>query len=188
MPNHCFNKLTISGLRESVDEFIKDRLDENCNIDFNLVHPMPKALEDVHTGWYELNGREVRLWREDRTTGHKTPVESDEVRALQMLYGVTNPRDWKVNNWGTKWNAYDHGDMDRGNHGLEHWAEFDFTTAWGPPKKWLQDLNKACPRLFLQLEFTVEGGQSMGSFAFEPLDDIDFHTIREHNLSLKEDK
>ena len=61
----------------------------------------------------------------------------------QSKYGAPTWYEWSIQNWGTKWNAYNsvecepHGDT----------AELCFHTAWSPPQPVLQRLSEQYPEL-----------------------------------------
>lgn len=55
-----------------------------------------------------------------------------------------NALDWSRENWGTKWNAYDHRPIER----TEDILTLRFETAWSPPYGWLVALFNATQRDF----------------------------------------
>ena len=93
MPNHCFNKVTISvgdadgqNLKVLVDTLKSE--ENQTDFDFNAILPMPPELENV--GWSEAEEM------------------NDIIRArYKKEHGSDNWYDWRVNNWGTKWNSYE---------------------------------------------------------------------------------
>ena len=62
--------------------------------------------------------------------------------------------DWSVENWGTKWNAYQHStteqDYDRGE------VRYNFLTAWGPPVPIVHELQRRFPTLCITLYFSID--------------------------------
>ena len=68
--------------------------------------------------------------------------------------------DWAVENWGTKWNAYQHStteqDYDRGE------VRYNFLTAWGPPTPIVHELQRRFPTLCITMYFSIEGGMGDG--------------------------
>jgi hypothetical protein len=87
MPNHCNNRLGITGLTEDVEKFIalvKNNGDDKEDNEYNLFEsliPMPKELEGT-------------------TSPSKGNVD------LIDKYGYDNWYDWCNANWGTKWGDY----------------------------------------------------------------------------------
>ena len=55
----------------------------------------------------------------------------------KVLYGATSWYDWRCDNWGTKWNAYD---TEIPGENL-----LVFTTAWGPPERVIATLAERYP-------------------------------------------
>ena len=88
MPNHITTEVEISAPKDKIDALIKKtkiKLDtdvENNEFDFNGILPMPK-----HSDTFFAEGG----------------LGSDE----KEKYGKNNWYDWSIENWGTKWNAYD---------------------------------------------------------------------------------
>lgn len=109
MPNHITNTL------EASREVIKFLLNNKGEVDFNNVIPMPKDIDPQ---------KPVSL-------GNRT-VNQD----LVDKYGFDNWYDWSINNWDTKWNAYNTDEVDEG---------ITFLTAWSPPTKVLIALSKKFP-------------------------------------------
>ena len=67
--------------------------------------------------------------------------------------------DWRVEHWGTKWNAYDfHVTVD-----APGCYECAFQAAWGPPVPVWEKMAK----MFPALEFSLSGGEPMMEFEFE---------------------
>ena len=66
--------------------------------------------------------------------------------------------DWRIEHWGTKWNAYDfHVTVD-----APGCYECDFETAWGPPVPVWEKMAK----MFPALEFSLSGFQ-LENFSFK---------------------
>lgn len=59
---------------------------------------------------------------------------------------------WRIDNWGTKWNA---NDVDTNNDLNEILYHFD--TAWGPPIEFVETAAKKFPNLYFQIAFYEEG-------------------------------
>lgn len=71
---------------------------------------------------------------------------------------------WRVNNWGTKWDAY--GDA----HHVEQdeidgwtWIHVRFDTAWAPPMGWLDALTADLPQAVITLTYD-EPGMDFGGY------------------------
>lgn len=67
--------------------------------------------------------------------------------------------DWRIENWGTKWNASDF-ELDEGDLGVA------FETAWAPPGPVLVALSRMFPNTPLDVEWATEdAGQDVGMYA-----------------------
>lgn len=136
MPNYVTNIIELysddeEGLVERVLEEIKG---EEAFIDFATIIPQPDNLFKDDLG------------------------DKDRKRCAEE--GIPNWYDWNVENWGTKWNAYDQSyeDLGYGCHQLK------FVTAWTPPKPVIRALRKKYPGLGIAGHWVEEGHQSAGVF------------------------
>ena len=106
-------------------------------MDFNKVIPMPQALCDQGN------------------------LPTDET--------CPNPnwRDWSIENWGTKWNAYEHNPELTSAKYPENKGDcgevcYNFLTAWGPPTPIVRELQRQYPTLTITMYFSIEGGMGDG--------------------------
>lgn len=73
-------------------------------------------------------------------------------------HGTNNWRDWSVNNWGTKWNAY-------GEEGRIDDEVVKFDTAWSHPLPVIKALSRKFPDKLLHVEYADEDlGVNFGSY------------------------
>ena len=115
MPNWCDNQITITGPNSVIDKIEKivkeDDSHKNTGL-LNFFKPMPKELE-----------------------GTTSPSSSAD-KPQPMVEGFDNWYDWRVENWGTKWEVCEFYGVDR--HHLndcldESTISFAFSSAWSPP-------------------------------------------------------
>ena len=145
MPNHCFNRITISvgdsdsqNLAVLVDSLKSD--EEDTCFDLNAIVPKPPELENI--GWNEakeLNEIVSAKYRRD--------------------YGADNDRDWCILQWGTKWNTYDCALEEKD----DDYVVFAFLTAWSPPTGAIEALREQCPD-FEITAFFDEPGMQVGGY------------------------
>ena len=130
MPNHCHNRVTFyapTGSTESLCQIAKLKQifkDENT---FGQIipepdwHNTPLLTSDNHYGTKYGNDGELPQY-----------VEDPWKRLVFKSTGITDQRwyDWRLQNWDTKWDAYDLTveDEDEDQH------EVTFNTAWSPPE------------------------------------------------------
>lgn len=146
MPNWVTNIITLNGEKEEVKK-IKDLLrityedwdgKRVTGISFDKLIPMPE----------ELN------------ISKPAQTEEEKKRAVENMYkyGARDWYDWRVQNWGTKWDAaYSH------IKGNLMW----FDTAWSTPVEFVETLSKRFPKVEIILEYADEDiGNNLGKFSF----------------------
>ena len=114
MPNWCDNQVTITGpnsVIDKIEKIVKEEKEGNGLL--NFFHPMPKQLE-----------------------GTTSPSSSAD-KPQPMVEGFDNWYDWRVENWGTKWELCEFYGVDRQYHSEQNEGEstitFGFDSAWAPP-------------------------------------------------------
>ena len=81
MPNHCYNRIEING--EGASKIASAIKSEETPFDFEKIFPEPNYDEvEVLPTFPEI-------------VGNNDPVKKEE-----------SWWDWRVQNWGTKWNSY----------------------------------------------------------------------------------
>ncbi len=137
MPNHCNNELCVSGPAGLLDEWHDANLPANADpeldrqeLTFTSTLPMPAALE----------GTQCR-----GASGTKSAKDKAESKRLIRLHGYDNWYEWRLDNWGTKWDAYE----TRVDHLQDDpkLLRLRFLTAWSPPVPWLRATAQAWPGL-----------------------------------------
>ena len=83
MPNWCNNNLILSGNLKELEKVQKDI--EKGDF-FNSILPIPTELADTQS-----------------PARDETQEQKDKNKALEEKHGCDNWYDWRVNNWGTKW-------------------------------------------------------------------------------------
>ena len=160
MPNWCNNQITITGPNSVIDK-IEKIVKEEENIDLSskekgetpgllqFMAPMPKELLDTEAGPIA-----------------KTKKEKQARQKRMLEFGAINWYDWRVNNWGTKWEVCEFYGVDRQylteqSEG-ESTISFSFSSAWAPPigayEKFLEN-NSNC---FIRAYYYEGGCDFMG--------------------------
>jgi hypothetical protein len=140
MPNYCDNTLTVSGEPQVLREF---------------KHAVRAVEVDPYTG-----RRPVLDF--DRLV--PMPSELLENRAEVQPGCVPGWYSWRVENWGTKWNAQAprlSGTLKSGD------LRYRFLTAWTPPYEWLQTVAPTYPSLTFHLRYQEEMGHFEGDARWE---------------------
>lgn len=169
MANHITNRLTIIGTEEQVKqvlEAIKGEREDQF-IDFNKVTPIPKELENTQSpskiiSQEEYDLQEKRIAEGNLTDGEKnfglsrglTPELANEYR---KKFGYADWYNWQIENWGTKWNAYEQVQVEN---------VIEFQTAWSTPYKLFINLSKMFPEVTFEVRFADEDfGYNVGEFS-----------------------
>ena len=134
MPNWCSNRVEIFGEPEEIDAVKELVTSDDSDFDFNKILPMPEALESTVKG-----------------SNH---VPSEE---LKKKYGFDNWYDWRIHNWGTKWEATDVEAEINGDYMVYH-----FETAWCPPEGILHKFKSKFPDVSITWFFDEPGVQIAG--------------------------
>ena len=117
MPNWCNNNLILSGNLKELEKVQKDI--EKGDF-FNSILPIPTELADTQS-----------------PARDETQEQKDKNKALEEKHGCDNWYDWRVNNWGTKW------DIDADSFYQNEIVKITdntgklllaFDTAWAPPE------------------------------------------------------
>lgn len=144
MPNYCTNTLNVWGDSEQLKEFKeKTMIEKNgeFHFTFDILFPTPKELG------------------EDTTPPEKREGESEtdyqkRMKDRKETFGYDNWYDWRIANWGTKWDALEtYYSEDKYSEDLI----LDFETAWSPPVEWLKKVSLKFPNLNFILYYIEEG-------------------------------
>lgn len=140
MPNWCSNYLQISVEYPSQLEVVIQGITGNKEqpFDFNRIIECPEELT------------------ESKAPNTKNPSE------MKAKYGFTDWYEWRVFNWGTKWNASDVELRIESPTNLV----ITFSTAWSPPEPIIKKIAQLYPFASLLLEWEEEGGY-YGSSEYE---------------------
>ena len=143
MPNHCHNRVTFypagndtSKAIEDIKEIKKMFEDEEC---FTQIIPEPDWANTP------LMSKDVQGLVYDRGKVGELPqyVEDPWKRLVFKSTDRTDDRwyDWRVQNWDTKWDAYDVEVVDPDPENME----IEFNTAWAPPEAICHALREKYP-------------------------------------------
>lgn len=168
MPNHITNRLTIIGTEEQVKqvlEAIKGEREDQF-IDFNKIAPIPKELENTTSptriiSQKEYDEQEKRIAEGNLTDNENnwglsrglTPELANEYR---KKFGYADWYNWQIENWGTKWNAYEQVQIEN---------VIEFQTAWSTPFSLLVNLSLMFPEVTFEVRFADEDfGYNVGEY------------------------
>ena len=121
MPNHCYNRVTISSHEGKEDQFKTVLKAFESDSPFETLYPSPDWPKTPNDKGELPELREMKNSKgEVFTTTYEFPDGTNDDRWYH----------WRVHNWGTKWEAYDQSEEVDEECG---YAEFTFNTAWAPP-------------------------------------------------------
>lgn len=145
MPNWCLCNLGMSGSKKDINKVLElisgsekneTGLEEKTAFDFNKVLPMPPDL-----------------------IGTISPARGEEVAKqveLAKKHGYGNWYDWRLANWGTKWNPNDVEVVDKSpclDEVETTEKEIHFATAWSPPLPIVEILGKKFTNVLFVLKY-----------------------------------
>ena len=146
MPNWCDNQITITGpnsVIDKIEKIVKEESNDTENGLLQFFHPMPKELME-------------------------TEKSSDDKKMNRQPFvdGVNNWYDWRVKNWGTKWELCEFYGVDRQylteqNEG-ESTISFAFSSAWAPPIEAYQNFLENNSDCFIRAYYYEGGCDFMG--------------------------
>ena len=147
MPNHCHNRVTIYGSGNDTDETRAQiaklkQIFEDENV-FTQIIPEPD--------WPNTPNKDGEL---------PQMVEDTFPRSVFKSTGMTDQRwyDWRVQNWDTKWDAYDVEVTDDDPEQLE----VEFNTAWAPPEAICHKLREDYPDIAISWFYDEPGCEIAG--------------------------
>ena len=155
MPNWCYNNLIITGDEKQIKAFKDKAKNKDTELSFNNFVPLPKELENsispvkiVPKDKYEKELAKAKAENKKSKISFGLPITEEMSKELIRKYGFNNWYDWKVNNWGTKWDI---------SAGLEEKENghlvYSFDTAWSPPIEWLQKVSEQYDKLKFNLYY-----------------------------------
>lgn len=141
MPNWCWNHLQIEGDESQLLEALKLlKEDGKEELTFNLAKPQPPNLFNDSLSFAEMKELDAK--------------------------GIPNWYNWNIQNWGTKWDAYNsyismESDL----------LDISFETAWSPPTEWFYSLVEQLQSKQIEvraiLKYSEEGMGFCGAYLME---------------------
>lgn len=140
MPNWVKNIIDCEG--DTLSKMYKKNEQGVTEFDFNVVLPMPKELLDDRLSTYPLSDEAKALFAENK-----------------KKYGAGDWYNWRVHNWGTKWNGGEVHDKSNSH------AEID--TAWGTPEPVIKAISKQF-NTYIHVSYADEDlGSNCGEYTYK---------------------
>ena len=157
MPNHCHNRVTFySANTDAVAKLKQIFEDENC---FTQIIPEPDWLNTP------LMSSDMPKHDWDKPLGKvgELPQYVDTAYGKSLRFRSTDKHDdrwydWRLQNWDTKWDAYDVEITDDD----PDCTEITFNTAWSPPEAVCSALKEQYPDLAVSWFYDEPGCEIAG--------------------------
>lgn len=144
MPNHCENRLFVTGPTKSVERFVKAVWPESASDEVRLtnVYPMPEVLSgtqspavtspDPNPVWatWVKDGTWTKEQYDLHCAENRLAYTANQLATIET--GYPNWYEWALANWGTKWGDYDHSPGEVISNGQHAEWEVTYMTAWAP--------------------------------------------------------
>ena len=150
MPNHCHNRVTFySANTEAVAKLKQIFEDENC---FGQIIPEPDWTNTP------LMSSDMPKYDWDQPLG-----KLGELPQPNGTFQSTDRRDdrwydWRIQNWDTKWDAYDVVVTDDDPESVE----IEFNTAWSPPEAICHQIREDYPDVSVSWFYDEPGCEIAG--------------------------
>ena len=187
MPNHVMNRLRLSGEQSRINELLQSVKGEDTVLDFNKIIPMPESL-NIEAGSRTDTGLKaykdfIAVYTFDNAKNKpdllNIPKKSEQAflrvrkdikpdewelgkTAFQnkLRYGAPTWYEWSIENWGTKWPAY--------NTGIAEDNTIVFNTAWDRAMPVITKLAEMFPDISFKYCWADEDlGVNVGMAEFE---------------------
>lgn len=166
MPNWVYNVVTFDGPEEDINNLKKNTSGETC-FDFNKIIPQPQEL-DLESGAKENTAIKCAKMRREGVS--EVQLSENEFNELANIgekylsniekYGHSTWYDWRIDNWGTKWNACDPSWTDE--------RTLEFNTAWSMPQGIYRKLSQMYPNICIEVRYADEDlGSNCGTATFQ---------------------
>ena len=171
MPNHCSNRVSFYSDNESDIEklhsiFLKG-IENDDNVDTGSVfgHFIPEP-DWANIPLSEADQYEYSFSSARGEVGEKPVMVINEESPFMngLRFKSTNVQDdrwynWRVQNWGTKWDCYT---LEIEDSDMPHGFEVTFETAWSPPEEVCSAIREQYPNVSISWFYDEPGCEIAG--------------------------
>ncbi|GIP19726.1 hypothetical protein [Paenibacillus sp. J22TS3] len=177
MTNHIYSRVVIKGTVGQLKDIIRRATvadSEEDLIDFNLLFPMPEALNNTvspvrivtEEEYAQARNKQAELLAKNaRAVTSGLPLTREMYDSIVQKYGCADWYTWANKNWGTKWGTYDVEfeqaesiqyklDNDPEDQMME--ISFSFKTAWSPANGLWMNISGQYPECSFEVAFCEE--------------------------------
>lgn len=155
MPNWCENTLKVTGNPEQLKDFVSKVItiheDGREELTMNNLYPTPPELLEV--------GAPASYTGDPKDEEAKAEFKK-QLEELVTKYGHTDWYNWRVHNWGTKW---DIGECFITENSDEE-VVISFDSAWSPPLTFFRYASEQYPELDFSILFSEPGQEYCGLY------------------------
>ena len=171
MPNHCSNRVSFYSDNESdiqkLHDIFSKGLENDDEVDTGTVfgHFIPEP--DWST--IPLHENDVKEYSFSNPRGEvgecpKMIIDKDKPFRSGLRFESTDVMDdrwynWRVQNWGTKWDCYT---LEIDDTDLPHGFEVTFETAWSPPEEVCYAIREQYPNVSISWFYDEPGCEIAG--------------------------
>ena len=176
MPNWCNNSLIVTGDQATIDDFksktvvVKENGYEEFTMD--ILYPCPPELLEMTS---------PVMWRGEKDDVEGKAAHEKYVAELEGKYGHTDWYNWRVENWGTKWDAAEASIMEEDGQFVVH-----YNTAWAPNSMWVHYVSTLYPTLEFRLTYEEPGVGFCGCYVVKNGGE-DFESLEEGDIVWEDD-
>jgi hypothetical protein len=176
MPNWCNNSLIVTGDQATIDDFksktvvVKENGYEEFTMD--ILYPCPPELLEMTS---------PVMWRGEKDDVEGKAAHEKYVAELEEKYGHSDWYNWRVENWGTKWDAAEASIMEEDGQFVVH-----YNTAWAPNSMWVHYVSTLYPTLEFRLTYEEPGVGFCGCYVVKNGGE-DFESLEEGDIVWEDD-
>ena len=163
MPNHVTNQVNFIGTDEDLQKLREAVKGTDKIFSFNSFYPMPEEL-DITSPVTIVSEKKYKEYLEKKSKNelgdfYTKPITKKMQDRFIKEYGVDNWYDWRLGNWGTKWDCYDIiSDEDFVD-------SIEFSTAWSTPIRAMLKLSSLFPNVEINVKYYDENiGYNIGKY------------------------
>lgn len=172
MPNHCWNEIAITGHRSDIDKFVEKLTESGKEFTFSTFVPQPPNVLKGTSGSANFvlgeNSWEVTTMTQEEAEKEGLEFYSGRYGSTEdgVMYteeemkeeGLVDWYNWNLDNWGTKWDAYE-VQVERQSDNI---LVITFDSAWSPPIPVIQAMQTQHPELSIIATYEEEGMMFQG--------------------------
>jgi len=171
MPNWCENSVMVSGDVAELQRFKEFVCDGDKEFSLDTICPMPDALLHVRAPVRIVDTEEevqkIIQEQEDNYLTGVYPITKETQAKFRQEYGADNWYDWRIQNWGVKWDVDVVIFIEDDNV-----LDYQFDTAWQPPEPICSLLREEFPNLEITWVYNDPNIQLMGCLCLPKLNNI----------------